>query len=115
MPSFHVKKFIRYYPQPSNMVGEDVAYRAARKIGSRMPAHKPNAVEPVDIAGKRHEPEETVSGLGDRSHAARRGAILCPPGGVYVLADVFVRVESVEHTRHQQDEHEIRAQLGHES
>ena len=75
-----------------------------------MPPHKANAIEPIDIARNRQKPQETVGGLGNIGHPGSERAILCPPGGVHVLGDVFVRIEGVKRGCEQQDADKARTE-----
>jgi hypothetical protein len=42
------------YPEPAGVVGEHITRDFERKASRQMPGHKSNAIESVDIAGKRH-------------------------------------------------------------
>ena len=77
-----------------------------------MPGQESNAVEPVDIAGKRYEPEKTVGGLPNLVHPRRQRPVLRSPGRMYVLGDVLVRIERVEGAGQQQDRGNARTQRG---
>jgi len=55
------------------------------KASKQKPRNKANTIESVDPAGKRCKPKKSVRGLGNRTHAGRRGPILHSPRGVHVL------------------------------
>ena len=90
-------------PKPTCLVSEDVSDPADWfSINRRMPKTKLDTIEPVDIAARRQEPEETIGRLRNRVHASRRRTILCSPGGMHVLSEPFVRIEGVNRACQQQ-------------
>ena len=94
------------------MVPKDCLYCVDRNLSRQSPGSKPNTVESVEVTSRRYEPEETVRGLRNRSHAGRRGAILYSPRRMDVLRETFIRIEGMQRVREQQYADKTTAERG---